>query len=163
MANSILRYDQMIEEALRGVVRRALRQVAAQGLPGNHHFFITFKTTAEGVDLSGYLKEKYPEEMTIVLQYQFWNLEVGTDRFAVTLSFNDVPERLEIPFSAVTAFADPPSKFGLQFQQTTEAAEDEEPVTLADVEGDLAAEPAEAAEKAETGAKVVALDTFRRK
>ena len=165
MSNNTLRYDQMIEEALRGVVRRSLRQVAKEGLPGSHHFFITFKTRAEGVDLSDYLKEKYPEEMTIVLQYQFWNLEVWADRFTVTLSFNDVPERLEIPFAAVSAFADPPAKFGLQFQHTTGAAPEEVP----DAPEPAAEAPATAEEepapekKAEGGSKVVALDTFRRK
>jgi hypothetical protein len=89
-----LRYDQMIEEALRGVVRRALRTVVESGLPGSHHFYITFQTTAPGVEITDRLHEKYPEEMTIVLQYQFWGLEVSAERFAVTLSFNDVPERL---------------------------------------------------------------------
>ncbi|MEJ0070113.1 MAG: ClpXP protease specificity-enhancing factor SspB [Pseudomonadota bacterium] len=135
MPNNQLRYDQMIEEALRGVVRRALRSVAASGLPGNHHFYITFKTTAPGVEIADRLREKYPDEMTIVLQHQFWGLEVAAERFVVSLSFNDIPERLVVPFASVTAFADPAAKFGLQFQQETGAADDEaagEGIGLAD-------------------------------
>ena len=172
MAVNQLRYDQMIEEALRGVVRRALRGVAEQGLPGNHHFYITFKTGAPGVELAPRLKEKYPEEMTIVLQYQFWGLEVGAERFEVTLSFNEVPEKLVVPFAAITAFADPAAKFGLQFQQETGAAPEEanSSATGTDSTG-TGAPPARVATRpaaaeanhpaAET--KVVTLDNFRRK
>ncbi|HUA51866.1 MAG TPA: ClpXP protease specificity-enhancing factor SspB [Candidatus Sulfotelmatobacter sp.] len=170
-----LRYDQMIEEALRGVVRRALRTVTETGLPGSHHFYITFKTTAPGVELAPGLKEKYPEEMTIVLQHQFWGLEVGPELFAVTLKFNEVPERLVVPFAAVTAFADPAAKFGLQFQQETGAAPEEATGTDAPAARSVGAPAARA--KAETptppaaddagapagDAKVVALDNFRRK
>ncbi len=182
MAINLLRYDQMIEEALRGVVRRALRSVAESGLPGSHHFYITFKTTAPGVELAQRLRDKYPDEMTIVLQYQFWGLEVAANRFAVTLSFNDVPERLVIPFAAVSAFADPAAKFGLQFQQDTGAAPEEAPekATGTDVPARAGAAPArvlgepvvEAAKKepaakpageGASGEKVVALDQFRRK
>ncbi len=118
---NLLRYDRMIEEALRGVVRRSLRIVANTGLPGSHHFYITFRTHADGVEIADYLQERYPQEMTIVLQYQFWALDVTDETFAVTLSFNDVHERLVIPFSAITAFADPAAKFALQFQQATGA------------------------------------------
>jgi hypothetical protein len=185
MPINLLRYDQMIEEALRGVVRRALRAVGETGLPGNHHFYITFKTTAPGVELAGHLKEKYPEEMTIVLQYQFWGLEVAADRFAVTLSFDDVPERLVVPFTAVIAFADPAAKFGLQFQQDTGAAPEEATGTDAAPPAralgpagrpavDAAAVPDAAAKESKPAggtdapaapgdAKVVALDHFRRK
>jgi len=183
MPINLLRYDQMIEEALRGVVRRALRTAAESGLPGNHHFYITFKTTAPGVEIAPRLKEKYPEEMTIVLQYQFWALEVGTDLFTVTLQFNDVPERLVVPFAAVTAFADPAAKFGLQFQQETGVAPEEAtgtdaPATRGASAPTVRAKP-EPAPPASTGAsaetpgdatgapaddaKVVALDNFRRK
>ena len=174
-----LRYDQMIEEALRGVVRRALRTVAEAGLPGSHHFYVTFKTGAPGVEVAPRLREKYPEEMTIVLQYQFWGLEVGAERFAVTLSFNDVPERLVVPFAAVTAFADPAAKFGLQFQQETGAAPEEatgtdtapaaagagraKPRALADGAAEPAAGRESAAPPEDTGEKVVTLDSFRRK
>jgi hypothetical protein len=178
MPINLLRYDQMIEEALRGVVRRALRAVAEAGLPGSHHFYITFKTTAPGVELADRLRERYPDEMTIVLQYQFWGLEVAAERFAVTLSFNDVPERLVVPFAAVTAFADPAAKFGLQFQQETGAAPEEATGTDAApparaAAGRPGAEPATAdgatdgkaaaGAEAPDDAKVVALDHFRRK
>ena len=183
MPINLLRYDQMIEEALRGVVRRALRQVAESGLPGSHHFYVTFKTGAPGVELTPRLREKYPDEMTIVLQYQFWGLEVAADRFAVTLSFNDVPERLVVPFAAVTAFADPAAKFGLQFQQETGAAPEEATGTdspqatspragakpRAVVDGAAEAVPKASAAQdpgsppLDGGEKVVTLDSFRRK
>lgn len=126
MTGTLLRYDQMIEEALRGVVRRTLRMVAATGLPGNHHFYITFRTDAEGVKIPEYLRAKYPTEMTIVIQHQYWGLEVHSEWFTITLSFSDVHERLELPFSAITAFADPAAQFGLQFQQETEAGDEDE-------------------------------------
>jgi len=164
-----LRYDQMIEEALRGVVRRALRIVAETGeLPGSHHFYITFRTTAPEVELADRLRERYPEEMTIVLQYQFWALEVSAERFAVTLSFNDVPERLVVPFAAVTAFADPAAKFGLQFQQETGAAPDDDVADAAAAARGAAAgaggaPPAVVAVDPPGDTKVVTLDNFRRK
>lgn len=113
---SILRYDQMVENALRGVVREALGVVAAMGLPGSHHFFITFRTDAPGVRIADYLRGRYPREMTIVLQNQFSGLQVREDGFAVTLSFNKVPEALDIPYSAIIAFNDPSVKFALQFR-----------------------------------------------
>jgi hypothetical protein len=175
MAVNLLRYDQMIEEALRGVVRRALRTVVESGLPGNHHFYITFKTTAPGVELAPRLKEKYPDEMTIVLQYQFWGLAVETEQFEVTLSFNEVPERLVVPFAAITAFADPAAKFGLQFQQETTAAPEEASSTATGTDAPAAprgtTRPPAAGEIAAAGeanppsgeAKIVTLDSFRRK
>jgi len=126
MPINLLRYDRMIEEALRGVVRRALRMVAATGLPGSHHFFISFRTHAEGVQIADYLRERYPDEMTIVVQHQFWGLDVTSEQFSITLSFNDVHERLIIPFAAITSFADPAAQFGLQFQQATAALDGEE-------------------------------------
>jgi hypothetical protein len=162
-----LRYDQMIEEALRGVVRRALRTVVESGLPGSHHFYITFRTTAPGVEIADRLREKYPEEMTIVLQYQFWALEVLAERFSVTLSFNDVPERLVVPFAAVTAFADPAAKFGLQFQQETGAAPDDaaviEPPAGHGGSADALQPVAAASAEPPGDTKVIALDNFRRK
>jgi len=164
MPINLLRYDQMIEEALRGVVRRALRSVAESGLPGSHHFYITFRTTAPGVEMAQRLREKYPDEMTIVLQYQFWALEVAPERFGVTLSFNDEPERLVVPFAAITAFADPAAKFGLQFQQETGAAPDEaigSAPAARSVEAAVAGASAPAEPPADT--KVVTLDNFRRK
>ncbi len=114
-----LRYDKMVESALRGVVREAIASAVADGLPGGHHFYITFKTGAAGVEIGETLRSKYPDEMTIVIEHQFWDLTVSADSFAVTLSFNNRPERLSVPFAAITAFADPSVKFGLQFQETT--------------------------------------------
>ena len=105
----------MVEDALRSVVRRALIHIAKEGLPGNHHFYITFRTDHKNTDIPAALSERYPGEMTIVLQHQFWGLEIDDDKFCVTLSFSDVPHRLVVPFSAVTAFADPSVRFGLQF------------------------------------------------
>jgi hypothetical protein len=117
----LLRYDQMVETAMRGVVREALARAAANGLPGAHHFYITFKTQADGVGLAAHLASKYPDEMTIVLEHQFWDLDVREDGFDVTLSFNNRPERISIPFAAIAAFADPSVKFGLQFPAGAEA------------------------------------------
>lgn len=115
MGETGLRYDALVEDALRGVVRRALAYVAEHGLPGDHHFYISFRTRHPGVVIPDHLHRRYPNEMTVVLQYQFWGLDIREDGFGVTLSFSDVPERLVIPFAAVTAFADPSVRFGLQF------------------------------------------------
>jgi hypothetical protein len=115
MGEEGLRYDAMVEQALRSVVRRALSYAAERGLPVDHHFYISFRTNDPGVDIPAQLRSRYPNEMTIVLQHQFWGLDVGEEAFGVTLSFADVPERLTIPFSAISAFADPSVRFGLQF------------------------------------------------
>jgi uncharacterized protein len=146
-----LRYDKLVETALRGVVREVLTQTAAHGLPGNHHFYITFRTAAAGVTLPDYLRQHYPDEMTVVLENQFWDLAVDEGAFAVTLSFRNQPERLTVPFAAITAFADPSVKFGLQFQ--SEAA----PAPAPPPETDQPAAP-----RAKEG-EVVALDAFRKK
>jgi len=116
--DSLIPYDEIVQEALRAVVGRVLGQVEAGGgtLPGNHHFYITFKTGAVGVEIPADLKERFPDEMTIVLQNKFSDLAVGEDGFGVRLSFNQVPTSLQIPFSAITAFVDPAVDFGLQFQ-----------------------------------------------
>ncbi|MBT5374000.1 MAG: hypothetical protein HOI33_09220 [Rhodospirillaceae bacterium] len=116
MAIEPLQYDQMVEEALRSVIRRALAEIAEDGLSGKHQFYITFLTDFPGVDIPDHLHAQHPGEMTIVLEHQFWGLEVGAEAFEVTLSFNKANERLTIPFEAITAFADPSVKFGLQFQ-----------------------------------------------
>jgi hypothetical protein len=115
MADEEIRYDLLTQGALRGVIRRVLAQVQRSGLPGQHYLYIAFDTGAEGVSVSKRLKEQYPEEMTIVLQYQFWDLQVTNDRFEVKLSFGSLPERLVVPFEAVKAFYDPSAQFGLQF------------------------------------------------
>lgn len=117
MPDDLMRYDLLAQEALRGVIKAALRKVVKLGgLPGEHHFYIAFNTTSPGVRLSETLKQRYPREMTIVVQHQYWNLIVNEEEFEVELSFNDVPERLVIPFSAVKGFLDPSVQFGLQFE-----------------------------------------------
>ncbi len=121
MTKDGLRYDRMVEAALRGVVREAIAQAAETGLPAGHHFYITFRTNAPGVGISDHLRARYSEEMTIVIEHQFWDLTVTDESFAVTLSFNNRPERLTVPFTAISAFADPSVKFGLQFQETVVA------------------------------------------
>jgi hypothetical protein len=127
MDKDLLQYDKMVEAALRGVVRQALAEAARSGLTGNHHFFITFKTGHPGVRMPAHLAAEFPDEMTIVLQHQFWGLEVGDDAFEVTLGFNDVQERLTIPYAALTAFVDPSVKFGLQFQRAEAGKSEDEP------------------------------------
>jgi hypothetical protein len=116
-----LRYDLLTQDALRGVIRSVLIEAATKGLPGEHHFFITFDTRAEGVQISPRLKASYPQEMTIVLQHQFWDLKVTEEDFEVGLAFNGIPERLHVPLKAVKAFHDPSVQFGLQFTVEAEA------------------------------------------
>jgi len=125
MTDDLLRYDLMIEAALRDVVRETLTSVAKNGLPGEHHFYITFLTNFPGVEIPDYLRKQYPDEMTIVLQYQFFGLKLLDESFTVTLSFNNVKERLVIPLEAITTFADPSVNFALQFQSGQEDDEDE--------------------------------------
>ncbi len=121
-----LRYDRMVESALRDVVREAVEEVIEGGeLPGDHHFYITFMTDYPGVKIPAYLRDRYPGEMTIVLQYQFYDLKVDDEKMGVTLSFNNVPERLEIPLAAITIFADPSVNFALQFQPMNDDGEGE--------------------------------------
>jgi hypothetical protein len=114
-SEDLIRYDVMVQEALLGVVRKVLTDASRLGLPGEHHFYITFRSQAPGVRLSSRLREKYPEEMTIVLQHQFWDLIVGETTFEVGLSFGGVPERLLVPYEALTGFYDPSVQFGLKF------------------------------------------------
>lgn len=129
--DDILRYDVLVQEALRGVLRRILGEVAKTGLPGQHHFYISFDTRHPGVRMSSRLLTRYPEEMTIVLQHQFWDLQVTEHTFEVGLSFNGIPERLLIPFTAIKGFFDPSTNFGLQFEivgAETPAVAEVEPV-----------------------------------
>jgi hypothetical protein len=170
MTDSVLRYDLLVEDALRGVVRAALEQVAEHGLPGEHHFYITFRTTHPGVEIADRLRERYPGEMTIVLQHRYWDLEVTDERFGVTLSFNDIPERLSIPYDAVSAFADPSVRFGLQFDAGESEDEDDDIESEDDdealPEGEAMAQDEDALDKAAADSateKVVTLDNFRRK
>lgn len=115
MVHDQIRYDILVQEALRSVIRKVLTEVAKAGLPGDHHFFITFLTNGAGVKVSQRLKERYPDQMTIVLQHQFWDLMVSENQFEVSLSFGDVPEKLVIPFSAVQVFYDPAAAFEAAF------------------------------------------------
>ncbi|QDO97760.1 hypothetical protein FNB15_10990 [Ferrovibrio terrae] len=168
MAGKLLDYNLLVETALRGAVREALKRAAEFGLPGNHHFYITFRTDQTGVELPDYLHERYPEEMTIVLQHQYWGLEAHEDWFQATLSFNKVPERLVIPYAAITAFADPSVQFGLQFRVMPNAENRPAMATPAPIgnaepgqAGDADATTEDSAER-KTG-DVVALDAFRKK
>jgi uncharacterized protein len=170
MATDHIRYDVLAREALRGVLRRVLADAAEHGLPGEHHFFITFVSTAEGVKVSPRLLAQYPEEMTIILQHQFWDLVVLEDRFEVGLSFGGVPERLVIPFNAIKSFFDPSVQFGLQFEPVeTETAVEAPSASLPAVPAPSALPvSAPAAEnqdqpKPSEGAEVVRLDRFRKK
>ncbi|CAK0751104.1 Stringent starvation protein B [Azospirillaceae bacterium] len=168
MAKEQLRYDKMVEAALRGVVRTALKQVAEIGLPGSHHFYLTFRTGHRGVKMPDYLRTQYPGEMTIVLQYQFFGLEVTEDWFAVTLSFSNVHERLTIPFAAITTFADPSVNFALQFQPMAPDRPQAAGAEQTDPREDPATGPTPAPRRGSPGAEekrgeVVTLDAFRKK
>lgn len=176
MANDLIRYDLLVQDALRGAVRKVLSEVAKEGLPGEHHFYITFRTHAPGVRLSTAMREQYPDVMTIILQHQFWDLSVTEHNFEVGLSFRNVPERLLVPFDAVTEFYDPSVQFGLKFEVEEPAPEDgandlepnEGPVVFAPAEArkesrqDAPAEAASTRAEAEPG-KVVSIDAFRKK
>ena len=167
MATDHIRYDVLARDALRGVLRRVLTDAAEHGLPGDHHFFITFLSTAEGVKLSPRLLAQYPEEMTVILQHQFWDLTVTEDRFEVGLSFGGVAERLVVPFNSIKSFFDPSVQFGLQFEPADAPAASLPAVpaptaptvptpTPATENKDEPAKPSE-------GAEVVRLDRFRKK
>ncbi|MGP2493170.1 SspB family protein [Mesorhizobium sp. PUT5] len=175
MADDHIRYDILAQEALRGVMRKVLAEVARTGLPGNHHFFITFLTGAPGVRISSRLRERYPEQMTIVIQFQYWDLKVTETGFEIGLSFSDIPEKLEIPFSAVRGFYDPSVNFELEFDVRTELADEEAPVAEQQPVVPVPEKKAEGRSKtgktagveAEPaggkGADVVSLDAFRKK
>ena len=152
--NDRFHYDALVDDALRSVVRRVLRQVADKGLPGSHHFYISFRSTDPGVKLPDYLRAKYPEEMTIVLQHRYWDLKVEDDFFSVGLSFGGVPSTLVVPFASVTRFHDPAVEFSLTFQ--------------ADGGDDLVEEPDEAENDAPRadpgdGSNVVSVDFTKKK
>ncbi|MBL8905713.1 MAG: hypothetical protein JNM20_03450 [Rhizobiales bacterium] len=167
MAEDLMRYDLLAQEALRGVVRQALRRVERSGFPGQHHFYIAFLTQAPGVQISERLRQRYPTEMTIVLQHQFWDLTVREEEFQVGLSFNDIPEKLVIPFRAVKGFLDPSVQFGLQFETVAEesaALQAEGPVKKEAPTPLKRPEPEpESADSGESAPKIVSLDAFRKK
>lgn len=186
--NDRFHYDALVDDALRGVVRRVLRQVADKGLPGSHHFYISFRSTDPGVKLPDYLRAKYPDEMTIVLQHQYWDLIITDEFFEVTVSFNKQQERIKVPFGALSAFVDPSVRFGLQFDRKDKAALPAEkpsvPASAAplpapdkrpslgaaagpgagETKADADAKPAETPEKSgDPASKIVKLDSFRKK
>jgi len=184
MPQDHIRYDILAQEALRGVIRKVLSEVAVTGyLPGDHHFFITFLTEAPGVRISTALKERYPEQMTIVVQHQFWELKVTESLFEIGLSFSDKPEKLVVPFAAIRGFYDPSVNFELEFDTVLDVAanDGEDTDERAELAGTIErlVDPAskdETAEAAETdeddtdadgekkpGADVVSLDSFRKK
>jgi uncharacterized protein len=175
MATDHIRYDVLARDALRGVLRRVLADAAEHGLPGEHHFFITFLSTAEGVKLSPRLLAQYPEEMTVILQHQFWDLTVSEDRFEVGLSFGGIPERLVVPFSSIKSFFDPSAQFGLQFEPSDAAPETPTAklpaapapapaaVPAPQTAAEKTPEPRDEPVKPGEGAEVVRLDRFRKK
>ncbi|MCC6827382.1 MAG: hypothetical protein IT550_04040 [Novosphingobium sp.] len=160
--DSLIPYDEIVQEALRAVVGRVLGQVEAMGgeLPGTHHFYITFKTDAPGVSIPKHLKERFPDEMTIVIQNKFWDLKVEDASFSVGLSFNQMPAKLDIPFSAITAFVDPAVDFGLQFQAVSPHSE---PEPHDDAENDSPELDGEARVVSDDGSNVVTVDFGRKK
>ena len=171
MAVDHIRYDILAQEALRGVVQKVLVDVAKNGLPGEHHFYISFDTRADGVRLSPRMLAQYPEEITVVLQHQFWDLVVTEEGFEVGMSFGGIPERLNVPFAAVKGFFDPSVQFGLQFEPSeavTEAPAAKLPATPAPsalpvVAPEPTAESEDEPAKTSEGAEVVRLDRFRKK
>jgi uncharacterized protein len=166
MGHDHIRYDILAQDALRGVIRKVLTEVAATGrLPGDHHFFITFLTGAPGVRISQHLKAKYAEQMTIVVQHQFWELKVTDSLFEIGLSFSDTPEKLVIPFNAIRGFYDPSVNFELEFDvPLTEEEENEAEITAYPVEAVAKTDDPESAKSDEKKeGSVVSLDAFRKK
>ena len=168
MSKDWLRYDRMVEDALRGVVRRALTDVSSSGLPGDHHFYLTFRTGEPGVQIAPALKSQYPKEMTIVLQHQFWDLAVHERHFEVGLSFDNIPEKLSISFDAIKGFFDPSVQFGLQFEeipadQRETLLEAAPPPAIAAAEASNGAPEDGAGKPERTPEKIVSLDQFRKK
>lgn len=183
MSQQHIDYDKLVQNALRGVAREILDRVSREGLPGDHHFYIAFRTRAPGVVLPKHLRQRYPDEMTIVLQHKFWGLKVHADRFEVGLSFNQRPEHLVIPYDAIVGFVDPSVQFALQFEDHEAAGDQEEGENLppvgesdrpshvqsaakSDADGDSDTSEGQAAASAGAASNednVVALDAFRKK
>jgi len=177
MAEDLMRYDLLAQDALRGVVRFALKRIEKTGLPGEHHFYIAFDTTAPGVRISERLRTQYPQEMTIVIQHQFTGLKVMDERFQLELSFDNIPEKLTVPFDAIKGFFDPSVQFGLQFE-IGEANENTGPdgnaenenvdtgrpaQTIGDPPDSAADGDTDVEDLDEDGEKIVQLDAFRKK
>jgi uncharacterized protein len=184
MTQDMIRYDILAQDALRGVIRKVLGEVMRTGLPGNHHFFITFVTGAPGVRISPRLREKYPEQMTIVMQHQYWDLEVSETGFEVTLSFSDISEKLVVPYAAIRGFYDPSVNFELEFEVRSAGSDlaletdatPAEPVLHEVIKAPVKArapkpkadkagskKSGDAAEAEKPSADVVSLDAFRKK
>ena len=171
MADDLIRYDVLYQEALLGLVKKVLGEVAQAGLPGEHHFYVTFDTCASGVRISSRLRAEYPSEMTVVLQHQFWDLTVTDSGFEVGLSFKGTPEKLVVPFRAIKSFADPHVHFQVKFDVQPEEDEAVDGETAAaeetTVEEPATAEPAEGEGQGDDAApgeaEVVSLDAFRKK
>jgi uncharacterized protein len=164
MPEDLMRYDQLAQNALRGVVRDALRKVEKSGLPGEHHFYIQFNTRYPGVSIGERLSARYPREMTVVLQHQFFNLQVTEERFQVELSFDNIPEKLVIPFAAVKGFLDPAVQFGLQFEVVEQKDEQPKSVELApNPEAPENGNTKDTTSEPDETPKVVSLDAFRKK
>lgn len=175
MAKDYIGYEALADSALRSVVKEALKRAEKQGLVGNHHFYLTFKTHDEGVDIPPFLQERYPDEITIVLQNQFWGLKVLEDAFEVSLTFQKVPAALHVPFAALTSFVDPGVSFGLQFRNSSAGQGAPVPATIsqdakAEEKAGANAEPVPPVEKPapaksaeEATPQVVSLDKFRKK
>lgn len=158
MAQDLYQYEKMIERALRGVVREALERAAREGLRGAHHFYIGFATEMPGVVIPDHLRARYPHDMTIVVQHQYWDLEVGEESFSITLSFQKQPERLTVPFAAVRSFADPSVNFALEFEMP-----EQKPAKAAGVPAPIAPPKAVEQPTEKTSAEVVTLDSFRKR
>jgi uncharacterized protein len=163
MAKDYIGYEALADNALRSVVREALRSVLKRGLVGSHHFYITFKTQYPGVEMPDFLRERYPEEITIVLQNQFSGLRVEDDSFDVTLSFQKIPSALHVPFAALTAFVDPGVQFGLQFKGGTAPQATKPVAALPTAKPVPALKAVESAEPRTADTQVVSLDKFRKK
>ena len=171
MTQDLMRYDLLAQDALRGVVRAALIRVEQSGLPGEHHFYVSFNTRHPEVRISDRLRKKYEKEMTIVLQHQFWNLRVRENEFEVELSFNDVPEKLLVPFSAIKGFFDPAAQFALQFEMIEEKMETAPQQAKGEAVGatpplpgpEALPPPAAGPQPSNDDRKIVSLDSFRKK
>ena len=167
MTQDFLEYPKMVERAMRGVVREALAVAVESGLPGLHHFYITFRTKDPNVTITDRLLAQYPDEMTIVMEHQYWDLAVDEDKFSITLSFGGAPETLVIPYAAITAFVDPSVKFGLQFDANSddkiEASSQTQAAAISPFDGSAPDREKESTDPSTDHGQVVALDNFRKK
>lgn len=161
MAKDPLDYEAMVQNALRDVVYKTISYTAKNGLPGNHHYYITFATEHPGVEIPDYLRDQYGDEVTIVLQYEFWDLDADANGFTVTLCFDDAHEKLYVPYSALLSFVDPSVKFGLQFSPSAE--ETQEPAQIIKAEKPTDKKSGKKVDAPKDGSNIVSLDTFRKK